>query len=1062
MPIGNIKYKLLVLFLIPAVGMLYFSFGYVRDKFRLYHNVVYLDTVSSYVESASSLIEELQKERGLSIAATDSNGFFKKELEKQRSLTARAFQRFASLVDREQRFFKNDRIKKILLDYSKLEAFREKIDAGSVSMYDILRRYGGLVSELIESTGMLKSTFINEDFFYLVNGYANLLKLSENSGQQRALVSRALFSKNLSPRLEKLLYRLEAEAESLYKTIKNESSVQVLNAYIQSIPGTLEERYRNIREKIVYEKAFDVIDIKSWWKLSTDYIDRLFRADEKILFRLKEMKRRLKAEADRELIIASVLWIMTLLAMYGMILLFTRMLDAYEREAESAKESRKLYKAFSEVLSMLIYTREKRAIWQAVCAILYQTGRFNQVWIGRCADGKIEVVHTENTSRALIEKELNEKDGKPIQLKHEITRAVETGQYEIVVSGNDPSPIYKNTEAFGIFPIPRQEDESCVLVVGTSSQNMFDAEVIDMLGRIVDTIGYVFESIAMRKKEEAMKRELSLMAYAFDTQEAITITDEMGRIVKVNKAFSHITGYEPSEVIGKSPSVLKSGIHDREFYSEMWSDIRKHGYWKGEIFNKRKNGEIYPELLSISAVKDHKSHTSHYVAHFFDTTELKEAQKHAEYRAQHDPLTGLLNRQKLLEELERVYRDGKESGIYSAFLFFDLDNFKQINDNYGHHVGDLVLAETAARLESLAREGDIVARIAGDEFAFISVHLDSDKSKAIEKVSILLEKIRSCFQKPMEVDGQRIEVSFSIGVKIFPDKEKSADEVMMDADVAMYHAKKNGRNQHRFFDDQLDLESRQFLALRDELTQAIKREELQIYYQPQVWIENDKIRGFEALIRWNHPRKGLLEPEDFLHVTSSNRLDDELANYTITKVCQDLLAWEDAPGGFEGKISVNISTEQFWRPDFTERISHMIEKSGVDPKRLEFEVVEDALMQNIEYSIDIINHFRSLGIQFSIDDFGTGYSSINYLKRLPVDTLKIDKSFVSELFDANNKEIVRLIVEMTKIFKMTSIAVGVDDHKVLEFLKECGCDCYQGYIFSHALPAEKAMKLINR
>ncbi len=1050
---GNLKLKLLFLFLVPAVGMLYFSFGYVDNKFEQYRKTVYLETVSAYAETTAKLIRELQKERGLSVASLTKKHFFMEKLMRQRRRTDKAYMEYAALL-RSRESFEHPRIvKRIIREFSDIDRIRENVDRSQASLKSILDYYSGLVGDLIENTGVLKSAFVSESFFYLVNGYRMLLRLAEDNGRERALISYLLETKKPDERFRRLLYRLEARSEELSRRIDEEASVVVEQFYRTRLPRPMELEYRRVKERVIYDGNYTVVTSAQWWKTATKYIDAIYAADNDVLQRLWGLKERLKEEAHRALIISIILWMIALVALYTLAMIFLKVINAYGRQVELTRQQQKLYKAFSEFTEYVIYNDNREVLLNTMCVILMQTDRFTHIWIARVEGERIVPVFTENISPALIAQEMDAARHRPLRLYEELRHVAQSGRFDIAMAGTGPSPLYAETESFGMFPVYEEDGAAYVLVAGTRSSEMLDANTIDLIGRMVGALRYAMDKIAIQHEENRMKEELAVMASAFNAHEAITITDALGNIIKVNDAFTRITGYEPEEVIGKNPSILKSGKHDREFYIEMWDAIRKEGSWKGEIYNKRKNGEIYPELLTISAVRSREGKTTHYVAHFFDITDLKAAQEQAEYRAQHDPLTELYNRQKLIEELAHLYRHDTHSGYYSAFIYFDIDGFKQINDFHTHEVGDKVLIEAAKRLKALAYEDDIVARIAGDEFAFVAADLERDETEAIKKVSILVEKIRERFQVPMEIGPHSITITFSMGIKMFPDGSKNVHEVVVDADVAMYHAKKSGKNRYRFFDDRLDLEARQFLILKNEFAGALERGELVMYYQPQLAVRSGGVRGFEAVVRWRHPQRGLLYPADFIHVTTSNRLNYELTAYVIREVCRQILAWQREWEGFDYRVAVNISGEQFNQKDFDRRIIALVEETGVDPSLLEFEIVEDTLMHDIDYSIGLIERFRAFGIRFSIDDFGTGYSSFNYLKKLPVNALKIDGSFIRDFAEGHNREVIRMIIETSHIFGLVSIAEGVENEEVLAFLKECGCDCYQGYLFSPPLPA---------
>jgi diguanylate cyclase (GGDEF)-like protein/PAS domain S-box-containing protein len=1054
--IKNLKLKLLLLFLLPAVGLVYFSFDHVSYKFKQYRKTTYLDQVTVYVQKSAQLIKALQKERGLSIASLQKPELFRKELEAQRKESDRIFAEYATLVKEPSQRRIAERIKRIVDHYARLGRVREAVDRGGLSLFRILDAYNPLISDLLASTNILKSSFINERFLDYVNEYAEVLRLAEYNGQERALIAYLLAKREMEEPVLRALYRLEARVEESRRRFEEMTDPAIMVEYRSLIPDLLQERVAGLKRRIIYQRQLDTPSSREWWTLSTRYIDGLYRVSDRILAHLTALKRSLKEEAYRALLVSLLLWVIGLGALYVTVLLVVRMIDAYGRQVAEVEEQKLLYKTFSEFSELLLFNENRELLMHTICVILMQLERFSHIWIAKIEKDRIHPACAESVSPALLDQEINEREEGILRLRHQLYHAAETGQYEIMVAGNEPSPLYEEAESFGIFPFYEEAEARYLLVVGIRESGAVNADVLDLILRMVGALRKALDSIALKEKEAQAKEELSIMASVFNAHEAITITDETGTIINVNDAFTRITGYSREEALGKNPNVLKSGKHDKDFYVRMWDSIRKEGYWKGEIYNKRKNGEIYPEMLSISAVRNEEGKATHYVAHFFDITDLKAAQAQAEFRAQHDPLTELCNRQKLHEELIRIYRHNELAHHYGAFIYFDLDNFKHINDDYGHEIGDKVLIEVARRLTSLAYEEDVVARIGGDEFAFVVANLGNEQHDAIKRVSILVEKIQDLFREPLPIDEHAIEVTFSIGVKVFPDGEKDPMDVMVDADVAMYHAKKSGKNQYRFFDERLDLESRQFLVLRKELSDALQKEdEILLHYQPKVDVADGRLVGFEALVRWNHPRKGLLHPDDFLPVTSSNRLNEELTRYVIRHVCRQLQSWRKRYDGWEMTVSVNISGELFNRSDFVERVVEMTEGCEEVLPWVVFEIVEDTLMRSVKRSIRMVEELKAMGIRFSIDDFGTGYSSFNYLGRLPVDELKIDKSFIMEMEQGKNREIVRMIVEVAHLFEMRCVAEGVEKEENLAYLKRLGCDFYQGFLFSGAVTPEE-------
>jgi len=1061
--IKNIKLKLVVIFLFPAVGMLYFSSGYVYEKISKYQNTKYLEKIVEYVKTSSNLISELQRERGLSIAFLSKNSsFFQNKLKKQRLRSDNAFKQFVSLLSNNSyiELYDEKNIKNILDNYSNIGIYRKKIDKKDISIFDVLDFYSKIVTNLIESTDILKAQFINESFFNLIICFHDLLKLTEVSGKERAIISYILEIDNLTPKLSNMLLGLEIEYKELKNRFSKEASIQIIALYNKQINELTKQKYDDIKYKVIYRKNISNIDSTEWWKLATDYINAIYKTNFLVLQQIIDLKKRLKEEAFSVLTISILLWVLTIFALYFLTRIVAKMLNTFGALVQTIDDHKRLYKAFAEFSEILVYNKDEKTILNSLSVMLFKTEKFVYLWLGKVEKDRVEPIISENIPIALIQQDILNEKSESLKFYEDIQRVIKEKYYIISSCENKTNSHYDGVDTVGIFPIMNNDKVVFILVVAFEKSEAFDAGMIDLITKMTNELTFAFEKIANKQNEERLKEELRIAACAFDSHEAIAITDSKGHIVKVNDAFTRITGYKPDEVIGESPNVLKSGIHNKEFYATMWDRIRKYGHWTGEIYNRRKNGEVYPELLSVSTIKNKSGEITHYIAHFFDISEIKKAQEKAEYRAYHDSLTDLYNRQKLIEELEKIYQSAVTKEEYNAFLFFDLDNFKYINDYYNHEIGDKVLIEISKKLCGVLCENDVLARVAGDEFALIACNLGKDKSEATKKVSILIEKIKKLFENPVEIDGHNIEVTFSVGVKIFPDQEKNYKDVMVNADIAMYYAKKSGKNQFHFFNERLDLESKQFLLIKNELTEAIKNRELVLHYQPKVSVKSGEVVGFEALIRWQHPQRGLLYPDQFLYVTIGNRLSFDLSEYVLKEVCLQINRWKERWPEFDKKVSINISGEQFNNKNFTQSMMRIIEEQGINPEYLDFEIVEDALLKDFDRTIEVIKTFKNIGVSFSMDDFGTGYSSINYLKNLPVDILKIDKSFILDLFEGKNVEIVKMIIDTAKVFDLKVVAEGVENEDILKYLNSCGCEYYQGYYFSKPVPVDEATNIL--
>jgi len=575
---------------------------------------------------------------------------------------------------------------------------------------------------------------------------------------------------------------------------------------------------------------------------------------------------------------------------------------------------------------------------------------------------------------------------------------------------------------------------------------------------LLSLIGLTYLLRKLIINEETYMEELRIAAYTFDSHEAMTITDVKGTILRVNDAFTRITGYEASEVIGKNPRLLKSMKHSDNFYKEMWCQINTLGKWSDEIYNKRKNGEIYMERLSITAIKNHQNVTTHYIAQFLDISDIKKMQIQAQHQADHDFLTSLLNRKALMQRLHEEFVKAKKHHFVHAFLFIDLDKFKMVNDSYGHATGDTLLVEVANRLKGLLREEDILARMSGDEFAIILLNIEEQTTKAAHSIKAIATHIIQEINRPYVLNGYQIHIGVSIGIKLFPDGEKDSHSVVVHADTAMYQAKHQGKNQFVFFDKEIEAKLDYFQRVETELRHAIEKSEFIFYFQPKVSVETGEIMGAEALIRWNHPQKGLLYPESFLQIASDIGMLHQITLLVLTKVCQFL---QQHQSEFEGTIAVNIHVNELLEPHFENEMMAIIKAHEIQPHKIELEITEDELIKDFHAVVEKIKRLKAFGIRFAIDDFGIGYSSITYLKKLPVDTLKIDKSFLKNLTDTSDRELIKLIINMAKNFQMSTVIEGVEEQNQLTFIRENGAKLYQGYLFSKAVEESLFLSLLQ-
>ncbi|MDO8989519.1 MAG: EAL domain-containing protein [Sideroxyarcus sp.] len=574
---------------------------------------------------------------------------------------------------------------------------------------------------------------------------------------------------------------------------------------------------------------------------------------------------------------------------------------------------------------------------------------------------------------------------------------------------------------------------------------------LDSAGRLQHYIG-VTTDVTGRKHTE---HELRIAATAFESQEGILVTDADRNILRVNRAFTDITGYPAAEVIGKNPRLLSSGRHEAGFYADMWENLLVNGAWKGEIWNRRKNGEIYPERLTITAVENRNGAVINYVASLSDITLHKAAEEEIKTLAFFDPLTRLPNRRLLLDRLQQALASSSRSAKAGAILFIDLDNFKNLNDTLGHDIGDLLLQQVADRLESCVREGDTVARIGGDEFVVMLEGLSSELIEAASQTEIVGWKIIAALNQPYQLDKYEAHSTPSMGATLFDGRPQIIDDLFKQADIAMYQAKKSGRNTLRFFDPQMQDTLNIRAAVEGDLRKSIERGQFLLYYQIQVDDTRHPL-GAEALIRWIHPERGLVSPDQFIPLAEETGLILPIGQWVLESACSQIKEWEKDPLTRDLILAVNVSAKQFHQTDFAARVLGTVQRFGIDPTRLKLELTESMLQDSIEDTIAIMITLKENGVRFSLDDFGTGYSSLQYIKRLPLDQLKIDKSFVRDLsVGSDDKAIVSAIIAMAKSLKLDVIAEGVETEEQRRMLLNKGCSHFQGYLFSKPVPIEQ-------
>jgi len=566
--------------------------------------------------------------------------------------------------------------------------------------------------------------------------------------------------------------------------------------------------------------------------------------------------------------------------------------------------------------------------------------------------------------------------------------------------------------------------------------------VVSNNGVISELVGVMIDISSEHLAEEQTR----LAATTFETLEGITITDKYGVVLKVNHAFTVITGYSEKESVGKHMSFLKSGRQDAAFYNDLWKQLIETGKFEGEIWNRKKNGDVFPEWITITAVKDKSNMVTHYVGIFSDITAKKVSEDEIRSLAFYDPLTELPNRRLLLDRIQQEILEAKRNHYFGAVIFLDLDRFKILNDSLGHHVGDGLLIQVSKRLRSVLREEDTASRLGGDEFVVLLPAQGGSAEEAADKAIYVAEKIRVLLNKPYSLENNEHTFSCSLGVSIFPEDSELAASVLQKADTAMYLSKDRGKNCISFYHSSMQEIADKRLLLENELRLAINCQQLVLFYQPQV-DEFGHIISVEALIRWIHPEKGLISPGDFIQIAEETNLILPIGHWVLNEACRQIKAWASAAVNLK-HIAINVSPRQFKQQDFVAKVRAAIIEQGISADQLTIELTESIVAEDINDTVQKMNALKELGIKISIDDFGTGYSSLSYLKQLPLDQLKIDQSFVKDInVNLDNMIIVETIINMGNSLGLNVIAEGVETEEQAAFLREKGCKSFQGYYY---------------
>lgn len=750
------------------------------------------------------------------------------------------------------------------------------------------------------------------------------------------------------------------------------------------------------------------------------------------------------------------------------------MLDTITRSEHDLEQLNHVYAAWTVCVATIARENREPVLLNRLCELLAEKVGFRLVFIGFTdANGDwLQIAASSNWELPYLKALKVSARGDRPEGQGPLGKTIRSGQPEILndfLASPDTRLWHSAAQADAIrsgaaFPLARSGKIVGGIVVYSEKQSYFTRDIIVLLNGLSVDISFALDNIDRENQRRQAETELRLAASVFEnSQEGIVITDAEQAIIRINSTFSKLTGFTPEEALGQTPRILASGLQDRPFYQKMWEHIETYGFWQGEIVNRRKNGDIYPEWLCITRVFDGNGHVTHYVGTFADITEHKRNEERIHKLAFYDPLTQLPNRRLLTERLRQALVESQRSQCYGAVMFMDLDRFKMLNDSQGHDLGDQLLIEAGKRIGECVREQDTVARIGGDEFVIMLKELGKDLDNVLAVAQRIGDSLLSMLRRPYTLqrsdrDNYPMPVvyhsSASIGMTLFRGSELNSENLLKQADVAMYQAKQAGRNKICVFNPEMQAHIDRRAALEAELREALHGRHFCLYYQIQV-DRSGRAVGAEVLLRWWHASRGWISPAEFIPLAEETGLIDELGFWVLAESCKTLAAWAERPETCDLSLAVNVSAKQFNQRYFVEQIKNLLNDSGIDPGRLKLEITESVVLQDVEDAIATMQQLKLLGLNFSMDDFGTGYSSLSYLQRLPLSQLKIDQSFVRDIIsDSSDAAIVRTILALGDSLGIDVVAEGVETPQHYAYLNANGCRYYQGYLFGKPEPLQ--------
>ena len=1053
-PIGQ---RIALALALPIIGLLFFALWVLSGYQRMADDTRNLSEMVELVPAVSALVYELQQERGISAGFVGSGGrTFTDKLAPRQAATDQKQQALMRSLESVRIAHGAERLGQQIQEAQKnidvLPALRRAISVREITADQVTTSYSQTIGELIAIIKEMLLVSTSAELSRAISAYAHLMEATELLGMERAVGVARLSAGGFEP-TARTQHIQQIERQKLYleqfRFLASAPQIKQLDDALTGAESAEVERLRRMTLRGQDAGATGQVDVTHWFDTMTKRIDRLKLIADAQAADLIAQAQAIEASAKNTAYWVSVITLLALALTVAIAAALARGIIYPIRRITGAMTK---LAAQDEAVEIEDHQRGDEIGDMARATLIFR-------------DNILHMAQAEERLKNEAIMRLHHKALSSISQGVLITDAQRritfvnaaflkiTGYDEAEMLGRSPHFLYgpqTDPEALNqlraTLASGRPEPHAVLGYRKSGAPFWCEVSVTPVLssqGQRTHVVSVMRDITESRQLEQ----EMGIAAIAFESLHGMMVTDARGVILRVNQAFSEMTGYRAEEVIGQSPAILKSGRHEPAFYAEMWQQLKATGQWYGEVWDRRKNGEIFPKWQTISAVSGADGQTTHYVAAFSDISERKEAEEKIRSLAFYDPLTGLPNRRLLLDRLQQALLTSERSGQQGALLFIDLDHFKTLNDTLGHHFGDTLLVEVAQRLQKCLRACDTAARLGGDEFVVMLEDLSEVHLDALTQVETVGEKILAALNQSYQLADHEHRSTPSMGITLFNGQETSMDELLKQADLAMYQAKAAGRNTLRFFDPQMQAVVSHRAALEADLRDSLEKKDFLLFYQAQVDTQG-RLTGAEALVRWQHPRRGLVSPMEFIPLAEETGLILPLGLWVLETACTQLTAWAQQPATAHLTMAVNVSARQFRQADFVQQVLAALERTGANPLLLKLELTESLLLDDIEVTISKMTQLKAVGVGFSLDDFGTGYSSLSYLKRLPLDQLKIDRSFITDvLTDANDAVIARTIVALAHSMGLSVIAEGVEIEAQRSFLELNGCHAYQGYLF---------------